>query len=213
MALVEIVGYAAAAASCVAFSARTMIPLRMAAICSNVLFVTYGVLSGLWPAAVLHTVLLPLNVHRLSAMRKLIKRVDAAQAEPFDPALLHPYMRRKLFRSGHVIFSKGELAHSVYYLVAGRVRFPEIGAHTDCGVLFGEIGLFTPEQRRTLSCVCETDVEVLCMTNNELRELYFQNPEFGVQLVQLIVGRMKGQIDELERRLARGTAAAAPEAA
>jgi CRP-like cAMP-binding protein len=36
------------------------------------------------------------------------------------------------------------------------------------------------------------------MTNEELKELYFQNPEFGYHLVRLIVGRMKQQIDHLQ---------------
>jgi CRP-like cAMP-binding protein len=36
------------------------------------------------------------------------------------------------------------------------------------------------------------------MTNEELKELYFQNPEFGYHLVRLIVGRLKQQIDQLQ---------------
>ena len=61
MTLVDMVGFSAAAASFVAFSAKTMIPLRIAAICSNVLFIAFGLLSGFWLAALMHTLLLPLN--------------------------------------------------------------------------------------------------------------------------------------------------------
>lgn len=201
---IDLVGYSAAGASLAAFSARTMIPLRTAAICSNVLFVIYGTLGGFWAPALLHIALLPLNVHRLLAMRRLIKRVKAAaQSEDFDADWLRPYMKRKVFKAGERIFDQGDPANDVYFIVSGLVRFPEIGSSAGAGLLFGEIGLFTPEGRRTLSCVCETDVEVLCMTNGELKQLYFQNPEFGFQLVQLIVGRMRVQIERLGKEPAR----------
>jgi hypothetical protein len=204
MQLVDLVGFSAAGASLVAFSAKTMIPLRAAAICSNVLFVSYGVLTGFWPSALLHIMLLPLNVHRLLAMRRLVKRVEvAAKSEHFDVDWLRPYMKRKVFKAGDLVFRKGDPASDVYFIVSGLVLFPEAGTKAGDGLLFGEIGLFTPEGRRTLSCVCETDVEVLRMTNEELKELYFQHPDFGFQLVMLIVGRMKAQIERLGEQVAR----------
>ena len=200
MTLVDIVGFSAAAASFVAFSSKTMIPLRIAAICSNTLFIAFGLLSGFWLAAVMHTLLLPLNVYRLQAMRRLVRRIAvAAKTEDiFESEWLRPYMRRKSFTKGRTIFAKGEPAHGVYFIVSGQVHFPEVDEHAGSGLLFGEIAIFTDEGRRTLSCVCETDVEVLYMTNEELKELYFQNPEFGFHLVRLIVGRMKRQIDQLQ---------------
>ena len=199
MTLVDMVGFTAAAASFVAFSAKTMIPLRIAAICSNVLFIAFGLLSGFWPSALMHTLLLPLNIHRLQAMRRLVQRIAvAARADVFEAEWLRPYMRRMSFTKGRAIFSKGEPAHGVYFIVSGQVYFPEVDGHAGSGLLFGEIAIFTHEGRRTLSCVCETDVEVLYMTNEELKELYFQNPEFGYHLVRLIVGRMKQQIDQLQ---------------
>ena len=203
MTLVDMVGFSAAAASFVAFSAKTMIPLRIAAICSNALFIAFGLLSGFWLAALMHTLLLPLNIYRLQAMRGLIRRVAvAARADDlFESEWLRPYMRRMSFTKGHTIFAKGEPAHGVYFIVSGQVHFPEVDEHAGSGLLFGEISIFTHEGRRTLSCVCETDVEVLYMTNEELKELYFQNPEFGFHLVRLIVGRMKRQIDQLQARV------------
>jgi len=107
MTLVEVVGYSAAIASFVAFSARTMIPLRIAAICSNLLFISYGLLSGFWPPALLHALLLPLNIHRLLAMRRLIGRVAAAShADVFEAEWLRPYMKRMSFTKGQAIFAK-----------------------------------------------------------------------------------------------------------
>lgn len=199
MTFVDMVGFSAAAASFVAFSAKTMIPLRIAAICSNVLFIAFGLLSGFWPSALLHTLLLPLNIHRLRAMHRLVHRIAvAARSGVFESEWLRPYMRRMSFTKGRTIFAKGEPAHGVYFIVSGQVHFPEVDEHAGSGLLIGEIAIFTHEGRRTLSCVCETDVEVLYMTNGELKELYFQNPEFGYHLVRLIVDRMKRQIDKLQ---------------
>jgi CRP-like cAMP-binding protein len=147
----------------------------------------------------MHALLLPLNIHRLQAMRRLVQRIAvAARADVFEAEWLRPYMRRMSFTKGRAIFTKGEPAHGVYFIVSGQVHFPEVDGHAGSGLLFGEIALFTHEGRRTLSCVCETDVEVLYMTNEELKELYFQNPEFGYHLVRLIVGRLKQQIDQLQ---------------
>jgi CRP/FNR family transcriptional regulator, cyclic AMP receptor protein len=48
-----------------AFYARRPARLRVLAIASNVLFITYAALAGLWPVLALHAVLLPLNLVRL----------------------------------------------------------------------------------------------------------------------------------------------------
>lgn len=49
-----------------AFYARRPVRLRGLALVSNVLFVLYGVLADLFPIMVLHAVLMPLNLVRLS---------------------------------------------------------------------------------------------------------------------------------------------------
>ena len=211
----DLLGYCAAAASLVAFSARTMIPLRAAAIVSNVLFISYGIAGGHGPPIVLHVILLPLNIHRLLAMRRLIRRVkEASGTQSFNATWLQPYMKPKSFRAGDIIFCKGDIGDGVYYLTSGRVRFPEVERTAEAGLLFGEIAMFTPSGTRTLSCVCETDVDTLFITDDDLRQLYFQNPQFGFQLVRLIVGRLVGQVDSLERERRRrppaGPASATP---
>ena len=61
MTLVDMVGFSAAAGSLSGVFREDDDPLRIAAICSNVLFIAFGLLSGFWPSALLHTLLLPLN--------------------------------------------------------------------------------------------------------------------------------------------------------
>ena len=56
------VGFFAAALVLVAFVMRDMVPLRVAALCSNLAFIAYGFALNLPPVLLLHTLLLPVNV-------------------------------------------------------------------------------------------------------------------------------------------------------
>jgi hypothetical protein len=62
----EISGYVASVLVLLTFIAKDMRLLRTAAIFSNLAFITYGTLQWLPPILVLHVVLLPLNMVRLS---------------------------------------------------------------------------------------------------------------------------------------------------
>ena len=59
------IGWLAAALTLLTFSMRSMIALRIAALSANVCFMTYGVLSGLYPVIALHALLFPCNLVRL----------------------------------------------------------------------------------------------------------------------------------------------------
>lgn len=59
------VGYLASGLVIAAFYTKSMIPLRIVAICSNFAFFAYGIRLGLEPVWLLHLVLLPLNGWRL----------------------------------------------------------------------------------------------------------------------------------------------------
>ena len=64
--LVEFLGFMAAGTTVTAFYCRSMLPLRLAAIAANVLFIAYGALLDLKPVLALYCVLLPLNLIRLA---------------------------------------------------------------------------------------------------------------------------------------------------
>lgn len=63
----DILGYAASCAVLASFLMRTMVPLRLVAILSNVLFVAFGYVQNIHPVLFLHMVLLPINGWRLFA--------------------------------------------------------------------------------------------------------------------------------------------------
>jgi CRP/FNR family transcriptional regulator, cyclic AMP receptor protein len=59
-------GFAAAAATLTTFAQARMVPMRIAAITSNVLFIVYGTLGAFYPVLLLHLLLFPVNAWRLS---------------------------------------------------------------------------------------------------------------------------------------------------
>jgi CRP/FNR family transcriptional regulator, cyclic AMP receptor protein len=65
MGLWDLVGFFAAALVLVAFVMRDVVPLRVAALCSNLAFIAYGFALNLPPVLLLHTLLLPVNGCRL----------------------------------------------------------------------------------------------------------------------------------------------------
>src|SRR5215475_4352808 len=83
-----IAGWIASALVFSTFFMKTMLPLRLVAIASNVAFMTYALLGlaygsfgRLYPIFVLHACLLPLNVLRLRQLRRAIAAVSAATGD------------------------------------------------------------------------------------------------------------------------------------
>jgi hypothetical protein len=63
--LTDLLGYAAAVLVFVTFYLRSIVHIRIAAVCSNLLFIGYASSAELAPILVLHAMLLPLNLWRL----------------------------------------------------------------------------------------------------------------------------------------------------
>lgn len=61
----EWVGYAASALVFLAFTMKSIVMVRLVALCSNFAFLTYGIGLHLFPVAVLHLALIPVNCWRL----------------------------------------------------------------------------------------------------------------------------------------------------
>ena len=64
------IGLVASALVLAAFGMKDMVNLRIAAICSNIAFITYALLLDLPPILILHVILLPLNGWRLMGVLK-----------------------------------------------------------------------------------------------------------------------------------------------
>lgn len=183
---------------------RTILPLRWLAAGANLGFVAYGLLQPAPLVLLLHAVLLPINLVRGVQMMRLVRRVrEAGEGRPDSAAWLTPYMRVKQRRAGTVIFRKGETADHLYFLAEGEIELVELGHTLKAGRMFGEIAFFAPDRRRTSTARCLTDCKVLRIDEATLRQLYFQNPEFGFHVVGLIAARLSEDVRRLEAQIAK----------
>jgi len=189
--LAELIGIAAAAATLYAAQSKTMIPLRLAFIAANCLGLIYSLLHATYPTFILNLILLPLNVWRLRAMLNLIRSIDSAIKSDMNVNWLLPYTRAKNFKAGDIVMERGEYATAAFFIVSGEVEIVENGEIYHKGTLLGEIGLFTPDGRRTKTVRCKTEVQTAVIDYDQFKQLYFQNPQFGFYLLHLVVARMQ----------------------
>ena len=137
-------------------------------------------------------------------MRKLIHDVEAA-ASYGESSIdwLKPFMSSRGFRKGDIVFRKGDVADAMYYSVTGRYRLCEMGIEIPAGQVFGDLGLIAPDNRRTQTIECVEDGEVLTASYQQVKELYFQNPQFGFYFLRLTSERLFQNISRLEQELVR----------
>ena len=177
---------------------RTMVPLRVTGIISDVFFIGYGVLSGTVTTLILYILLLPINIFRLTQMLKLVKRARVAAQGDLSMDWLRPFMNRRQYGKGDVLFRKGDRANEMFFTVTGKFLVTELGIELPPGRLVGELGFLAPDNRRTQSLECTEDGQVLAITYERLLEIYFQNPEFGYYFLRLSTERLLQNITRLE---------------
>ncbi len=195
---------------------RTMVPLRVFGIISALFFVAYGALAGAMSTFFMYLLLLPINSWRLFQMRSLVKKARVAAQGDLSMDWLKPFMNRRIYRRGDVLFRKGQTANEMFLTVTGKFLVREIGVELPPGRLVGELGFVTPNNRRTQTVECIESGEVLTITYDRLLEIYFDNPEFGYFFLRLASDRLLQNIARLEGIIAAGagiadvTAAARP---
>ena len=186
---IEVTGYAASMLVFCTFYMKTMIPLRVVAVVSNVAFMLYAVGGRIYPVLILHAILLPLNCVRLIQMRTLIRKVREAARGDWSMEWLIPYMQTRTVKKG-VLFRKGDTAEEMYMVLNGSVRLLDVGVTIQPGTVIGEIGIFAPSGRRMDTAVCESDVEIAVISNDKVLQLYHQNPKFGFYLINMVTDRL-----------------------
>jgi len=189
MSWVEVTGYVASVLVFCTFYMKTMIPLRVVGILSNVAFMIYAAGGRLYPVLILHAILLPLNCVRLIQMQTLIKKVRDAAKGDCSMEWLIPYMQSRTLQKG-VLFRKGDAADEMYMLLKGSIRLMDVGVTIHPGTVIGEIGIFAPSRQRMDTAICESDVEVATISNDKVLQLYHQNPKFGFYLINLVTDRL-----------------------
>ena len=183
------------------YAMQTMVPLRIAGIISNVFFILFGYFSRSYPTLFFYLLLLPLNAIRLRQMMELVKNVKLASAGDLSMEWLKPFMTKRQYFAGDILFHKGDTADEMFFTVTGKFLLPELGIEIGAGALVGELGLLAPENKRTATLECLEGGDVLTLNYDKVRELYFQNPQFGFYFLKLTSERLLQNIARLETRL------------
>lgn len=196
----EIIGYIASGLVFLTFCMKTMMPLRLVAIASNVAFLAYGAAHGLVPILVLHALLLPLNAFRTGQIWQLVRKSGGRGDKDLGIDDLLPLMTQERFRAGDMVFRRGDISAKLYYIAEGQVKIEEYGAVLEPGSLFGEISMFSEDRARTASARCVTDCRLCSLSEEQVKLLYFQNPRFGYYVIRLVAQRLIENVRRLEER-------------
>ena len=187
---------------------RTMIPLRLFGILTNLVLIATAIPSRNYPSIAVQVVVLGLNSYRLHQMLQLVGDVKKSVSSNLSMDWLKPFMTERKCKAGEVLFYKDEKADSMFYIVSGRYRLVESGIEFPVGAIVGEFGMFTPSNVRTQTMECISDGLILSVSYDQVEQLYVQNPAFGFYFLKLMTSRLFQNIDRLEQRLAQQTALA-----
>ena len=160
-----------------------------------------SILARSLPAILLYALLLPVHSIRLYQMLELIKKVRAAAGADLSMNWLRPYMKKRRHRAGDILFRKGDSATEMFLVGKGRYRVIELNIELQPGQIFGELALLTPGYQRTQTVECVESGHVLTLPYDEVRALYFENPEFGFYFLQLASGRLLEAVARAEEML------------
>lgn len=108
---------------------------------------------------------------------------------------LLPHVTHRQLGKGEVIFRKGDPGREMYYLQRGDVHLEEIDVQMRPGEIFGEIGVFAPDHRRTCTARCLTDVDLFCLDSEQVKSMYYLNPQFALHVVTLLARRLMADRD------------------
>ena len=172
------------------FLMRTMVPLRVFGILSALFFMAYGALGGAITTFFMYLLLLPINSLRLFQIIKLVKKARVAVQGDLSLDWLKPFMDRRIYRKGDILFRKGQTAKEMFLTTTGKFLVTEIGVELPPGRLVGELGFLTPKNKRTQSVECIEDGAVLTISYDRLLEVYFEYPDFGYYFLRLSADRL-----------------------
>ena len=188
---VELLGWAGSAATLAAYSMKTMLPLRIAAVLSSVFFISYYGIIGIWPSLALELVLLPFNLYRAWQILSLRRKVEAARAEQVDDfSVLKAYGKSRDLEAGMTIFRRGDAPDHLYLIEKGQVYLEEIDVTLGCGEIFGEIAFFSDAKERMATARCTEDTRIYMVDEKTFMQLNFQDPSFGIQVMRIITRRI-----------------------
>ena len=194
---------------------RTMIPLRILGILTNVVLIATAIPVHNYLVILVQALVLVLNSYRLHQMLQLVRDVKKSVTSDLSMDWLKPFMTERKCEGGEILFYKDEKAEEMLYIVSGRFKLIESGIELPVGAIVGELGMLSPSNVRTQSLECIESGVILSVSYSKVEELYVQNPAFGFYFLKLASARLFQNLGALEQRLAQQTASisAAPKPA
>ena len=183
-------GFIGAGLTLASYTMKSMFPLRLVALAANVFFVAYGWLEAALPSLVLYSLMILINLRKAWEIRNLVRAIENVKSDAPIAEWLLPHMTRRQATAGQTLWKKGDVAAEMIYLESGKLRLVEHEEQLAPGSLVGEIGLFAPDNQRTLTVVCATDCTLYSLTTDGMAQLYYQNPKLGFHIIRLIVARL-----------------------
>ena len=77
-------------------------------------------------------------------------------------------MTRRSFKTGDILFTKGEPADRMFCTVTGRFRLRELGIEIKPGEVVGELAMLAPDNRRTATLECIESGQALSITYEQV---------------------------------------------
>lgn len=195
-------GFIGAALMVTSYLMKSMLPLRIVALAACVCLVLYGALGAAVPTLLLYGALIPINIKKTLQIRKLVKAIEEAKNDTPVSEWLLPHMTRRTEKAGATLWRAGDTATEMVYLESGSLRLVEYDRAIEPGALVGEVGLFTPDKRRTLTLECTSDCVLYGLSDEAMARLYYQNPKLGYHVMRLVVARL---LHDVERARASGS--------
>lgn len=199
----DYIGYLGMMLGLVSMSMRTIIPLRLFAIGACFCLGTFALLREAWPTLIVNAATIPVLAYRTREMMRLTRRTKAAaDGKSLSVDWLLPFMHERGIRAGETLFKRGDDAGEIFYICEGKLRLVDYDVTLGPGEVVGEIAMFSPTRTRTRTIVAETDCRLMAIGESEIKQLYYQNPEFGFFLIQLVTRRLVTNVERLEAQVA-----------
>jgi hypothetical protein len=194
--LAYLFGFIGAALMVTSYLMKSMLPLRVIALVACLFLVFYGYLTAALPTLLLYGALIPINVKKTLQIHRLVQAIENAKSNTPISEWLLPNMTRRTARAGTTLWKKGDVATEMLYLEKGSLLLVEYDRMLAPGSLVGEIGLFAPDNRRTLTLECGSDCTLYSLSAEGMARLYYQNPKLGFHVMRLIVARLMHDAEE-----------------
>jgi CRP/FNR family cyclic AMP-dependent transcriptional regulator len=191
----DYIGYLASVLVLCTFCARTMIPLRVIALGSNVAFLGYAGLLHLYPVLLLHAVLMPINAWRLTEILRLRGRVRGSEGNDAVFTALLPFATRLTVAQGEVVIRKGEPSDCLYLVFEGALFVADAQVELGPGTVVGEMGVLSHTHLRTATVTATEDSVLGRVSAPDFDRVYFTNPSLGLSLVRLIIKRLTEEVE------------------